>query len=370
MSSANYRIPSPTVLVTGGNAYIAQFLIDRLLTDPSNPTIHTTARNGAATENIRKYFAEALSSGRLKIFEGPDLHKPGSFKEALEGCTSVFYTLCSMSPLNDFDGPEKSKESIKTHIDSTMDFMRSCAAAKVKTVVWTLSFSVTGPAPREDGRAATEEDENKESTEIYFPYFYGKALAETEAIRYIDSLPEYDKFRLVTINPFAVIGPLYKGSLLPSNNNAFMVQFNVTSSFMFDVSYGFTDIRDLVDAHIQAWKVESAKGRYLCVGSVRRPLFIRALAKKEFPEYFAHLGSFVLPRWLVSWILPFVKQLDVKSHFMHYSVSDYKFDCSKAERELGVKFRPVEETMKDSIADLIQCGYVSKPKKSSWWWFW
>ena len=81
---------SKPVLVTGATGYVAGVLIQQLL--EKGLTVHGTVRDPSKTDRFEylQKIADA-SPGTIKFFKG-DLLAPGSFDEAMSGCSTVFHT--------------------------------------------------------------------------------------------------------------------------------------------------------------------------------------------------------------------------------------------------------------------------------------
>lgn len=91
------------VLVTGGSGFVALELISQLLVQ--GYAVHTTVRslqNTAKVSCLQDLKAQH-PEGRLLLFEA-DLLQPGSFHQAMQGCSVVFHVA---SP---FKVPEKIKD--------------------------------------------------------------------------------------------------------------------------------------------------------------------------------------------------------------------------------------------------------------------
>ncbi len=81
--------PGP-VLVTGGNGYIASWLVKRLLERGFD--VRATVRDPADPRKTEHLLAMAEeSSGTLSLFRA-DLLEPGAFDRAMAGCAIVFHT--------------------------------------------------------------------------------------------------------------------------------------------------------------------------------------------------------------------------------------------------------------------------------------
>ncbi|XP_059455012.1 phenylacetaldehyde reductase-like [Corylus avellana] len=99
--------------------------------------------------------------------------------------------------------------------------------------------------------------------------------------------------------------------------------------------YRFVDIRDVANAHIQALEVPSATGRYCLVETVIHCSEVMKLLHKLYPTL-CHPGK-----------------CDDKPSIAGYQVSKEKA------KSLGINFIPLEVTLKDTVENLKQKGFLS-----------
>lgn len=170
------------VLVTGGSGYIGGLLVQRLLED--GHTVHTTVRSLKTTQKCRPLLElQKQYPERLTLYEA-DLLKPGSFDQAVEGCSIVHHVA---SP---FFLPEKISDGesqlVKPALEGTRTVLDSVnRSPKVKRVVLTSTIGAIFGDYRDvlgyKDATITEEDWNTTSTVTRNPYHYSKVLAEKEA---------------------------------------------------------------------------------------------------------------------------------------------------------------------------------------------
>jgi nucleoside-diphosphate-sugar epimerase len=346
---------SKPVMVTGANGYVASWLVKRLLDE--GITVHAAVRNPNNEEKLShlKEAAEA-SNGEIKFFQG-DLMKEGSYKEAMEGCELVYHTA---SPFTT-DVKDPQKELIDPAVNGTANVLNSAnEVSSVKRVVVTSSCaaiytdaidSVNAP-----GGKLTEEIWNTTASLDYQPYSYSKTLAEKKAWEIVESQSRWD---LVTINPCLVVGP----ALNPHNTTSETV--NILKMLgggdmkmgAPKMGVGIVDVRDVAEAHFKAGFTPEAKGRYITAGHCTDFLEMGTVLLPKYGAQFP-LPKKALPKWLLMVVGPMTNKLFTR-HFIKNNVNvPWNADNSKIKKELGIKFRPMRDTMEEAFQVLIDEGIL------------
>ncbi|KAJ0299907.1 hypothetical protein Brms1b_012979 [Colletotrichum noveboracense] len=194
-----------THLVTGGSGFIAQHLVNELLSQGIrvNATVRSL-RNAKKVASLKGLQEE--HAGRLQLFEA-DLLKPGSFKEAMQGCSVVHHVA---SP---FMMAEMIKDGQKECVEPALEGTRNVLASvkettSVKRVVLTSTigaiFGDYEDVNDKMGGTLSEKYFNDTSTVTHNPYHYSKVLAEKEAW---EIAKEESRWDLVVVCPGLVLGP-------------------------------------------------------------------------------------------------------------------------------------------------------------------
>ncbi|KAL7174166.1 hypothetical protein ACSBR2_033424 [Camellia fascicularis] len=138
-------------------------------------------------------------------------------------------------------------------------------------------------------------------------YVLSKTLAEDAAWKFTKE----KGIDMVTINPAMVIGPL----LQPTLNTSAAAILNL--------------INDVANAHIQAFEIPSANGRYCLVESVVHYSEVVKILQEQFP-------AFQLPE----------KCADDKPFTPTYQVS------KERTKSLGIEFIPLKQSIKETVESL------------------
>ncbi|MCU6498019.1 NAD-dependent epimerase/dehydratase family protein [Rugamonas sp. A1-17] len=333
-----------TVLVTGGSGYLACHLIKQLL--ERGDTVHTTVRRLANQDKLRPLQRlQADHPGRLRMFEA-DLLQRGSFDAPMRGCSIVYHVA---SP---FMLPEKIKDGEREMLQPALEGTQNVLASVDRTTtVRRLVLTSTVGAIFGD-YIDVMSMEQQTLSERYFntsskldnnPYHYAKVCAEKEAWRVCE---EQDRWSMVVLNPGLILGP----SLTPASESGslFLLDEMLRGVFFYgvpDLSLTTVDVRDAAYAHIQAAHTEAAHGRYI-------------LAEKQMISFLdiariirtVHRRSWLLPRnripgWLVRIVGPWfgLTQQYIRNHLG----IRFRIDNRRSVEELGVTYRPVQETLID-----------------------
>ena len=347
--------PKAPVLVTGASGYIASWLVKYLL--EAGYTVHGTVRDPAkksGMEHLQKLAGE--HGQRLKLFKA-DLLDMGSYDAAMQGCELVMHTA---SPFVISGLKDAHEELVRPALEGTRNVLESAnRTASVKRVVLTSSeVAIYGDnidGLKVPGGMFTEEHWNTSSSVDHQPYPYSKVVAEKEAWEIQKKQSRWD---MVTINPGLVLGPsLTKASA--STSLVFIRQ--LANGTMWpgapDLWMGMADVRDVAQAHIKAGFTPAARGRHITNGANTTPLEMGRILHAKFGSGFK-FPMFTAPKLLI-WLIAPMAGLTRK--FVSTNVG-YKigFDNSKSVKELGMKYRPLEQTLCDHFQQVLDDGLLRR----------
>ncbi|CAN1750932.1 Phenylacetaldehyde reductase [Linum perenne] len=342
-----------TVCVTGASGYIASWIVKLLLSsgytvkasvrDPSPPSLSLsflrpfpdiillpvlTFNDPKKTEHLRSLEG---ASDRLVLFKA-NLLEEGSFDSGVEGCVAVFHTA---SPFyHDVKDPQL--ELIDPAVKGTLNVLSSCAKTpSIKRVVLTSSIA----AVAYNGKPRTPEvvlDETWFSNpdfcrESKLWYVVSKTLAEEAAWKFAKE----KGMDLVSINPAMVIGPLLQPTLNTSAAAVLSIMKAGAQTFP-NTTFGWVHVKDVAEAHIKAFEIPSANGRYCMVETVAHYSEVVNTLKGLYPDV-------QLPE----------KCADDKPYVPTYQVSKEKA------KTLGIEFIPLEVSLKETVDSLKEKGFVA-----------
>ena len=195
------------------------------------------------------------------------------------------------------------------------------------------------------GGIATEEQWNLTSTLRHQSYSYSKTVAERAAWEINRNQSGWD---LVVINPSLVIGPGIKPrSTSESFNLIRQLGDGSTKMGVPEFYIGVVDVRDLAEAHFKAGFLPEANGRYIISAEETSFLDLSKMLQKrygnQYPFAKKNLPKFLV--WLMAPLAGYKRKMIGRNVGYHWLV-----DHSKSINELGISYRPVE----DSIIDFFQ----------------
>jgi len=212
-------------------------------------------------------------------------------------------------------------------VKGTLNVLNACAkASSVKRVVVTSSIAAVIYNSRP--RLSAVVDETWFSDAEYCKqskawYQLSKTLAEETAWKFAKE----NGIDIVTINPGMVIGTLLQPTL--NTSCAAILKLMNGSSTYPNFTFSWVSVKDVAEAHILAYEVPSANGRYLLVEKVAHYSEIVKILSKLYP-------ACALP----------TKCADDNPFAPTFTVSKEKVE------KLGLKYTPIEEALRDTVESL------------------
>ncbi|KAL2259230.1 hypothetical protein VTK26DRAFT_7166 [Humicola hyalothermophila] len=332
-----------TALVTGGSGYIGLHVVNVLL--EAGWTVHTTVRKLSNEAKVRP--VQQLSEkhpGKLKLFEA-DLVVPGSFSEAMVGCSVVLHVA---SPFIVQGVKDPQKQLIEPAIEGTRNVLESVNKTEaVKRLVLTSSIgTIYGDCAdvlKMENQTLTERYWNETSSIKESAYQYSKTLAEREAWKIAEAQSRWD---LVVLNPGGVLGP----SLSPASDSGSLSLFGqlLKGNMIIgvpDLSLPLVDVRDVAIAHLKASEKAEAKGRYIICSSEPISFLDVSLRLKKVHSNPGRLPSWKIPRLIFRLLGPLS---GISQRWISANIGiEVKVDNSKSVKGLGMEYRPLDETLAD-----------------------
>lgn len=333
-----------TVAVTGGSGFVGSHLVCRLL--ERGYQVHATVRNAADARKVRPLWElQEAFPGRLALFEA-DLLEAGSFDGAFRGCATVFHVA---SP---FLMPERIRDGQQDVVEPAVLGTRHVLGAvgrtpEVRTLVFTSTvgaiFGDYADVLAMDGQVLSERHFNTTSTVANNPYHYAKTLAERTAWQ---AASAQDRWRMVSVNPGLILGP----SFTPASDSGslFLLDELFQGYFCYgapDFSFTTADVRDVADAHIAAAENQEAEGRYIVAAETMASFHEMSRILRTRHPRDLRLPRTRLPHWPVRVLGP---AFGLTQDYIgkHLGIR-FRVDNSRSIHELGLTYRPLEETLLD-----------------------
>ncbi|OWM73507.1 cinnamoyl-CoA reductase 1-like [Punica granatum] len=316
------------VCVTGASGYIASWLVKLLL--QRGYTVKASVRDPNDPRKTEHLFSLDGAKERLQLYKA-NLLEEGSFDPIVDGCAGVFHTA---SPFyHDVKDPEA--ELIDPALKGTLNVLKSCAkVSSIQRVVLTSSVA----AVAYNGKPRTPDvvvDETWFSSpefcrENKMWYVLSKTLAEDAAWKFVKE----KGIDMVAINPAMVIGPLLQPTL---NTSAAAILNIINGAETFpNASFGWVNVKDVANAHVQAFEIPSASGRHCLVERVAHYSEVVKILRELYPQI-------KLPE----------KCADDKPFVPTYQVSKEKA------KSLGIDYIPLEQGIKETVESLKEKGFAT-----------
>ncbi|WP_411689718.1 SDR family oxidoreductase [Acinetobacter pseudolwoffii] len=343
------------VLVTGASGYIASWVIQKLLTQ--GYTVHATVRDLNKTKSFTHLEKIADSSaGTLKLFQA-NLLSPGSFDQAMQGCEIVFHMA---SPFVVTNYKDAVKDIIEPAVLGTENVLNSVNHTEsVKRVIVTSSIASTyGDAVdilQTENNSFDESHWNSTSSATHQPYPYSKVMAERKAWEMAEA---QDRWKLVCINPALVFGQ----SLTPNTQSGsveVLQQFanGMTLLGVPPMWNGVVDVQDVAEAHLRAAFKPEAHGRYIICSESLSLLEMGQILRENFGNKFPFPRN-QLPKAAFKLFGPLA---GFSSKFVELNMGyPIFFNAQKSKDELGIEYRPVQESLVEHFQQLLDDGIVKK----------
>ncbi|KAJ5739275.1 hypothetical protein N7533_012059 [Penicillium manginii] len=313
------------VLLTGGSGFIAAHIVDILLEHGFDTVV--TVRSEEKGKRILEAHPNTPKD-KLSYVIVKDVAQEGAFNEAVKSDPPFDYVLHTASPFH-FNVQDPVKDFLDPAIKGTTGILKAIKsyAPSVKRVVITSSFAAILPG--------------EEATDHSKVYRASKTFAEKAAWDFVAK--EKPNFDIATINPPLVLGPVvhYLNSLEAINTSNQRVRNIIQGQMKEQIApsgtYLWVDVRDVALAHVRAIEVEKAGGQrfFVTAGYFSNKDIVENI-RQSHPKLESNLPPSDSPSDLPENI--------------------YKIDNTRSQEVLGLKYRPLKETISDTVESLLTVG--------------
>jgi dihydroflavonol-4-reductase len=325
------------VLVTGGSGTVGRALVERLVADGRD--VRALARSPEADSVVEAHGAAPV--------RGDVLDQP-SLEDAMRGCATVFHAagvnaMCRRDP----------RPMYRTNVEGSANVVRAAARAGVARVVYTSSASAVGEPHGTIGR-----EDSPHRGSYLSHYERSKHLAERRVL----SLAAELGLAVVAVNPSSVQGP-------GRTTGSARLILDVVSGrlpILVDRSVSIVDIADCAVGHVAAETRGAPGDRYLLSGSTVTTRAAVGLLRRLWgrPQRVwwvpgavvrtAGVGTEAVGK-LLGRDVPICREAALTVLHGH------RYDGSRAERELGLTYTTLEETLARTLEWYAARGLVPPP---------
>ena len=338
------------VLVTGGSGFIGGWCVLALL--ESGHDVRATVRDLSRETALRERLHAAVEfyDDRLSVVRA-DLAADEGWVDAVSGCD---YVLHVASPTLR-TAPQSEASMIEAACDGVLRVLRASRDARVRRVVVTSAFGAVGYGHPRRSTPFTEQDWTDLDADLA-PYQRSKTLAEQAAWRFVEE--EGGGLELAAVHPVAVIGPVLGPDDPPSLR---IIRGMLEGSLPVCPPFGtsWVDVRDVADLHLRAMTDPAAPGeRWLAsAGPSLRIVEVARILRDRLGERAAQAPTRELPVPLARLLGRFNPQLGALGPQLGH---DFGASSEKAQRLLGWRPRPVEDSIADTAESLLAKGVVGR----------
>jgi nucleoside-diphosphate-sugar epimerase len=336
-----------TVLVTGGSGYIGGWCVIELLR--RGYRVRTTVRDLGRETAVRAAFAGAVDPEDRLSFFAANLTSDAGWDAAADGAD---YVLHVASPLG-VPEPRDAQELIVPARDGALRALRAAAKGGAKRVVMTSSVAAASPDSRTPDGVTDETVWTNPDDPGIGAYTKSKVIAERAAWDFMAGAP--GPMTLATINPALVLGPVLSGDF---SDSVQVVQRLLSGKVPGIPRLGFNivDVRDVADLHIRAMTAPEAAGeRFIAAGDFAWMADLAALLRARLGAAAAKVPTAKAPDFVLRLAALFDRDLRSVTRDLGRRRA---FSAAKAERRLGWRPRPMEDTVLDCARSLIAAGVV------------
>jgi dihydroflavonol-4-reductase len=328
---------SAPVLVTGGNGFVGRAVLDRLVA--AGRPVRALARSEAS--------AAALAAAGAEPARG-DILDPASLGAAMEGAEVVYH----VAGVNGFCFPDPAV-LYRGNVDGTRNVVRAAAAAGARRIVYTSSAATIG---EEAGTHAAERSPHRGR----FLSHYERSKHEAERV----ALAEAARVGvdLVAVNPASVQGP----GRVRGTAKILIDALNGRLRVIVDSRLSVVDVADCAEGHLLAEARGEPGERYLLSGAT--------LTVREAVALLGEIaGGDARPRRVPGPVAMAMaaavegaarargRRPPVCREMVRTILHGHRYDGSRAARELGLVYTPIEESLRRAAEWYVAQGLVTRP---------
>jgi len=325
------------VFVTGGSGFVGGAILRRLVGEGRE--VVALARSGASASALREAGARPATG---------DLLDRASLEEGMRGCGVVFH----VAGVNELCSRDR-RAMLRANIEGSGNVVIAAARARVGRVVYTSSAATIGEAAGSIGR-----EDSPHRGSFLSAYERSKYLAERRALEWGGEL----EVEVVSVNPSSVQGPGRVGG----SARLMLDLVNGRLPAVVDTYLSVVDVEDCATGHLLAERRGRAGERYLLSGAT--------LSVHDAIELLSSLTR--LPRrvrWLPPWAATAAgtavelgarlarRRPPICREAIRTLLHGHRYDGSRSERELGLRYTPVERTVRRTLEWYAEQGLAPPP---------
>jgi dihydroflavonol-4-reductase len=291
-----------------------------------------------------------LGDSGIELVQG-DMENVPAFAPTLEGVDVVFHTAAFFREY--YQPGEHWKKMKRINVDATMELLRSAEQHGVKRAIFTSSSGVIQGHKHQVANEAAPYSEFAEKN----LYFKTKVLAEQEIYRFLET----SKMDVVMILPGWMMGP---GDAAPTSGGQLVLDLLAGKlPGLIDGGSCLADVRDVAAAMVSAVDRGGRGERYIVTGPMATmhdiALGIGATANVKVPSLkMPGWIALLLARLMETWAGLTGGKNPMPVSGIQTLLEKHNLSATKAKQELGATFRPLQETLRDTVSWYQHQGYL------------
>lgn len=338
------------VLVTGASGYIGSHIVANLLA--RGRIVRAALRAPDDPERVDHLLALPIGEGGSLDVVKMDLFDADEVNAAVAGCSDVIHAAAALY----VGKSDPQKDVVDPSLIGTQNICDAIDATdSVKRLVHTSSTAAIRPTKYEDGVCFTSESWADDATVENNAYGLAKAGAEKLVREWHANKDEDTRPRLVTIHPCVVFGPPLSKRHLGGSLSYIEALYKRTMPKSLPVHINIVDVRDVAESHVRALTEGEPCGRYLVIGGDMWMKDVADILRTAYPERKWPKG--VLPYSICLIAAMFHPKISMK--WARESLRRHcTYDATPAKQELSMVFRPINESIIDSIPPIIDNSWA------------
>jgi dihydroflavonol-4-reductase len=330
-------VPGASVFITGGTGFLGKAIVEQLVA--ADRPVRALARSDDA--------AEALAALGVEPVLGDMLDRT-SLEAGVAGCEVAYH----VAGANAFCLPDPSP-LYEVNVTGSRNVVLAASAAGVRRLVYTSSAATLG-----EERGAVGSEESVHRGWFLSDYERSKYEAERAVLRAAGE----SGLEVVCVNPSSVQGPGRTGGTA----RLLLGYLNGTLRSAVDTRLSVVEIADCTRGHLLAEERGAAGERYVLCGAsltVREGLELlgRVTGLDEQPRFLPPRLALLLASGVETVGRVRRRRPSVCREMVRTLLHGHTYDGSKAARELGLVYTPLEETLRRTVAWYVEQGLVRRP---------
>ncbi|MBK5396163.1 SDR family oxidoreductase [Pseudomonas sp. TH39(2020)] len=322
-----------------------------------NNLVHALLKRNIKVKALVRSIGKARKQfGNLPVeFVEGDMLNVDAFSHALQGCDALFHTAAYFR--DSYKGGKHWQKLYDTNVTGTERLLQAAYAAGIRRAVHTSSIAVL------KGNKDQVIDETMSRSESDADdYYLSKILSEQKVQEFLQQHP--DMF-IAMVLPGWMFGP---GDIGPTSSGQFLLDFvGMKLPGVLPGSFSVVDARDVAEHQLAAITRGRSGERYLAAGNhMNMKSIFQALSsvsgvkapERKIPLFMLRIIALVYegyyrvtknPVLISTSTVKLIEQEQGRTHFSH----------NKSLKELECKFRPVAETLTDTLDWYRKNNYIN-----------